>query len=306
MLDKSKPMTLGDIFSNSFVLIKDTIARNVIIAVVFLIPAGIILAFGFESFFKIISSTMKSAGTGGTANATPAEIGNMFLGIFALFSSLIIYYLASLGSWIGILKIGCNEINNRKISLSEAFREIFSYTYLRCLGLFLLGFLSLMAFYILIIILAIISGIGNTFLLKFFVVLGIAAIILFMIYLIFLWYFAPINIVYEYKGVFKAFSKSAFLVKGNWWKTFWTIFLISLIIGFASAIISTPITFIFEWDFISQFFKVLTHQTDISSNPELMLKIMKSIGFSYGLIIMISSIIQVLIYPLFYVVMYFN
>jgi hypothetical protein len=306
MLDKSRPMTLGDIFSNSFVLIKNTILRNVIIAGVFLIPAAIIMAYGFEAFFKIIGLASHSVNKGGTANINSKEMADIFLGLFAFIFTAVIFYLALMGAWIGILKTGCSELEGRKLSVGDAFREIFSVTYLRCLGLFLVSLMVLIAFYILIIIAGMIYGASGIFLIKFFAVLVIIALVLFMIYLMFLWYFAPVNIIYEFQGVLKAFSRSAFLVKGNWWKTFGTIFLISIVIGFASAIISTPITFLFEWDFISQFFKVITEQPDMASNPELMLKIMKSFGFTYGLIIAISSIIQSLVYPLFYVVLYFN
>jgi hypothetical protein len=306
MIDKSRPMSLGDIFSNSFVLIKDTILRNVIIAGVFLIPAAIIMAYGFEAFFKIIGLASHSTYNGGTANINSGEIADIFLGLFAFIFTAAIFYLALMGTWIGILKIGCSEIEGGKLSVGDAFREIFSVTYLRCLGVILLGVLAIIALYILLIIIFIISGASGIFLIKFFAVLVAIALVLLMIYLMFLWYFAPVSIIYEFQGVFKAFSKSVFLVKGNWWKTFWAIFLISIIIGFASAIISTPITFIFEWDFISQFFKVITQQTYIASNPELMSKIMKSFGFTYGLIIALSTIIQALVYPLFYVVLYFN
>jgi len=42
MIDKSKPMNLGDIFDTTFKLIKETFTRNILIAVIFLIPAGIV------------------------------------------------------------------------------------------------------------------------------------------------------------------------------------------------------------------------------------------------------------------------
>lgn len=211
-----------------------------------------------------------------------------------------------MGCWIGIIKTICSEVDGIKISLKEAFSEVFSLTFFRCLGLLLLGLLAFIGIYIIIIIFFAIAVIVKIFWVGLIIGLVITALVLLMIYLINLWYFAPVNIVYEYQGITKAFSKSASLVKGYWWRTFGTIILISIIIGFASAVVSGPITFLFEWDFISQYFQIITHQKNISPDPAVALKMLESLGFTYGLIIGLSTIIQALTYPVFYVVLYFD
>jgi hypothetical protein len=285
MLDKTKPMTLGDIFSNAFDLIKETFTRNIVIAAVFMIPTGILTAYGFETYFKIAMSTV---------NANESQ--NLFLASFSALFPSTIFSLALLASWIGITKIGCENIEGRRISLSDTFREIFSVTYLRCIGAILLMIAAWIFFLILAVIMIKISS---------YAAIVFIAGIFFVFSLGFRCLFVPTDIIYEYKGISKSFSKSLFLVKGYWWKTFWRYFLISIIIGFATGIISTPITFIFEWKFISQFFNMVQDNTHIS-DPTVMLEFSKSFGFTYGLILVISTILNTLIYPLFYLILFFD
>lgn len=93
MIDKKTPMALGDIFNNAFILIKDTIVRNLIIAAVFLIPAAIIFTYGFESYVKLIDSANQYKNANGAQNINPAQIGSIFLGLFEFFCSMVIFYL---------------------------------------------------------------------------------------------------------------------------------------------------------------------------------------------------------------------
>jgi hypothetical protein len=303
MLDKSKPMTLGDIFNNAFVLIKDTFVRNIIIAVLFLIPAGILMAYGMKSYFNVVFNMAEIVKLKGAENINQVQIGNIFLSLIFFFFSLVIFSLAYLGAWIGIIKGGCSSIEGTKINLSDALIEIFSKTLLRCVGQILL--IALAGIIFVIIIIAVLMA-GQNALLTLFTVLFIFAGIGFALFLWVRWYFAPLNIVYMHDGVSNSFIRSWNLVKDYWWRTFGIMLLISIIVGFASTIISTPITFIFEWDFIVQYFKLIMGGNSGANDPVVMLGLMRSLGFTYGLIIAFSSTIHMLVFPLFQIVIYFD
>jgi hypothetical protein len=226
MLDKSRPMALGDIFSNVFDLIIKTFTRNIVISVVFLAPAGLLMAWGFEAFFKIILSNPGI----GVENYAAERATNLFLSLFAFLFPLVIFCLAMVCSWVGITKIGCEAIEERRISLSDTFREIFSVTYFRCLGVLLVITTAFVVFYILSVILILVASIGNIYMVKYFAGVAVVAGVIFMIYLFFRCSFAPVAVIYKYEGIFKSFSKSFFLMKGYWWRTFWIMFLISILL----------------------------------------------------------------------------
>ncbi|MFO7444941.1 MAG: hypothetical protein R6W90_01185 [Ignavibacteriaceae bacterium] len=301
MIDKTRPMTLGDIFSTTFSITGKTFFRNLVIAAVFLVPAGLLLGFGLQSFFSNIADFTQNAAEYDN-DIKPSQIVKMLAAGILYFFSLFIFMFCYFAALIGITKTSAGEIEGIKISLSEAFGKIFSVTYLRALGLILLILLAMagiMGFFILIVAL---TGAIDNWIFKFFGVVTAIVTILFMIYLIFRWYFSFVNIVAAEDGIVESLKKSSFLVKDYWWRTFGIIILISLIVSFASTLISTPFSFLFMWGFISEYMNSLASGDD----PAASIKMLKSVGFGYGLTMGLSTLLQALILPVSYVVMYYD
>jgi hypothetical protein len=305
LFDKTKPMDLGDLFSNIFKLLKETISRNIIIAAIFLIPAGLIMAYGMDALFSTIMETARFPSEYSDEFYQP-DFAVVFEKLGIVFFSALVFSIGYLCALIGITRISWDAINGVKTTIGEAFRKIFSVIFLRSIGQGIL--LSLAAggcYFFGFIILTI--GIGTDII--FIKIIGVFAIIggiLLAIYLIFRWYFAFTAIVCEDKQVIESFSKSSFLVSRNWWRTFAIIILFSIIINFAISLITTPVAFIVLWDFISQYFKMIATGTFNENDPEFFFNIMKSFGFALGIIIIISSILDMLITPLFNTTYYFD
>lgn len=308
MFDKSRPFELGDIFSITFNLFKKTFSRNIIIAVAFLAPAGLLMAYGFDAFFSSLMETAKesiqsSYEYGNTQTQLPA---NFFanLGLYAL--AIFAFMFGYLGVMIGTTKISFSEMQGERISIGEAFAKVFSVTLFRCIGQsILVGFVISASIFVGVFIIGLgaASGmIGITIL----GVLTIIAGIFLMIYLVYKWYFAFVSIVGEDNYVFDSFSKSSYLVKGNWWRVFGILLLTSIIVDFGISIITTPLSFILMWDFIMQYFKMIAEGGMINNDPSSMVKMFESFGFSFGILIIISTILDSLVTPLINVVMYFD
>jgi len=306
MFDKTKPMLLGDIFSVTFNLIKETIGRNTIIAAIFFIPAGLLMAYGFESFFSGVIQFVESTNEGGSDGADPMTILTLFTSMGTYFFSIFVFYIGYLGALIGITKISYNAMEEERVSLEEALKKIFSITYLRALGqLVLLSLVLGMIVFAAMALLTIAIFIEGIFV-KIIGALILIASILLTIYLTIRWYFAYLAIVGEDTGVFASFTKSSFLVKNYWWRTFGIILLISIVVQFALSIITTPITFFFMWDFISEYFNLLAGGGLDNNDPTIIFEMLESFGFSFGIIMIISSILQTVILPLFNVTLYFD
>lgn len=307
MFDKTKPMLLGDLFSVTFNLIKETFTRNVIIAMVFLIPSGLLMVYGFHTFFEVITHSMKALRYNTSGHAASGQVMSMVGGMFVYYASLTIYFLAQLGAIIGITKISAGAIEGERITLNEAFRKIFSVTYLRSLGqVFLISFVIAGVGVCAIVVIAI-AGIWDLVMLKVMAGILIFAGVLFIIYLWFRWYFAFFSIVCEDKHVIESFSKSSFLVKHYWWRVFGIVLLLGILVQFAISIISTPVSFIFMWGFISKYLTMAMNGGDLAkSNPLAFFEMMKSFAVWISVVLIITGILKLLVSPLFKVALYFD
>ena len=305
MFDKTKQMELGDLFSNTFKLFKETFSRNIVIASAFLVPAGILMAYGFDSFFSALMETARTASENRFEYSEP-DYTFIFsnIGIYVL--SLLAFLLGYLGAMIGITRISCRAFEGERISIGDAFNKVFSVLYLRSIGQSFLLSLALSACIFAGIVLIVIGARSKVVLITIIGVLALIGGIVLMIYLSFRWYFAFVAIVGEDKKVIESFSKSSFLVEGNWWRTFGIVLLFSVLVDFAISIITTPVYFIAMWDFISQYFKMMAEGNINEKDPEVIFGMMESFGFAFGVVIIITTILDALITPLFNVVYYFD
>jgi hypothetical protein len=303
LYDKTKPMTLGDIFSSSFELIGKTFTRNIVIAALFLIPAGILFAYGIESLYSSFSGLVNHS----TQNDMDIDrLTLLFKGMGLYFAALLVFGLGYQAAVIGITKIGCSAINGEQISLKETFKKIFSVTYFQSLGQILLITMTVAAFGLAVIIIIALINIGDFVMFKFVGVLLIIAGVIFLIYLIFRWYFVLIALVNDELGVIDTFSKSSFLIKGYWWRTFGIIILISIAVNFAISLISTPVSFGLMWGHMSQYFKMIGGNEQALKNPELLSGFMKSYFSAISILIILSNFFELLITPLFKIVIYYD
>ncbi len=305
MFDVHRSMTLGDIFSTSFELIKKTFTRNIVIAIVFLIPAGILLTYGIESFYTTISAIAKHS----INSADDFDIDQLtlvFKGMGLYFLALSVFWLGYQAATIGILKIGCTTINGERIPVNQAFKKIFSITYFQRLGQILLMMLTVAAFSLTVIIIAVLMNIGDFIWLKFIGVLMIIAAVVFLIYLIVRWYFILIALVNDDLGVIDTFSKSSFLIRGYWWRTIGIVILITFAVNFAISIITTPISFVLIWGHLSQYFKLMSGNGQAFKDPKLFSGFMESYFSLFGIMMILSNFLQLLIIPLFNIVIYYD
>jgi hypothetical protein len=264
------------------------------------------MAYGFDSFFSGMMEFTKNAADRANGDFDTELLFDLFANIGLYGFAILVFSLGYLCAMIGITKISYSVANGERISIGEAFNKIFSVTLLRSIGQALL--LSLVVFACLsagIILIAV--GAGTEAIPLIIVgVLALMAGVVLMLYLIFRWYFAFVAIVCEDKKVIESFSKSSMLVEGNWWRTFGIVLLFSVIIDFAISIISTPIYFIAMWDFFSQYLKMMAEGNFNENNPEVIFNMMESFGFAFGVVIILSTVLDALVTPLFNVVYYFD
>ncbi len=309
MVSFNRPMSLGDIFSETFSLLKFTFTRSIVIVLVFMIPAAFILSAGLNSLLDSLpdAAALKSY----SADAFPAEEAlindaaiNFVSGLVMYFISLTGYMLLYLAAWVGLVYIGSEEMKGRGSSLFDAFRKIFSVTYLKVLWQYVL---ILLAVYGCMLIPVGIIAAGSSVFSPAIAGLGVIllfAVIVFAVYLIFRWFFAGVNIVITGDSVMASFSKSSWLVKDYWWRTFGLVILLSLVFNIIISIISLPLTILVMWDFMSAFFS----NPAVFENPvnpdiiSVLLSFIKGIGW----LIAFSTALQLLLTPYYMLLMYYD
>ena len=306
MFDKTKPMTLGDIFSSTFDLIKVTFTRNLIVGAVILIPVGIIMAFGIQYFFSTFFDLIKNKEEFSYGDFNAEYILNIMASMTTYFLSILLFALGTNAAKIGITRIGYRAMENEKITINQAFNRIFSVVFFRTIGMSLLQGLAYAVVIFVAVIIMVIAVATDFILLKIFGVFSILAAILVIVYLNTSWHFTFVAIAGADKKVFESFSKSSLLVTNNWWRVFGIVLLVSIIVQFAISLISTPVSFALMWDFLSKYFTAAANGTLNNLDPESMFNMMKSLGLSIGLITVFSSLVELLIIPLFDVVFYFD
>jgi hypothetical protein len=198
--------------------------------------------------------------------------------------------------WTGVTFLASGELNGIRYSLSEVFRKLVSVMMLKILALTLLLGLIIGSFFLISVIMLAAGSPFNFIGLFLFFPAMIFALIFF-----YKWYFAPVFIVDSGTGIFNSFSKSSFIVKGYWWRTFGILILLGILIDFAVSVITTPITFLVMWDLISAVFTMEAGASE-AMDSSLAYTVLNKIG----LIITLTFTLQLLIEPLYTIVMYYD
>jgi len=298
------PMTLGDIFDRLFKLIGKTWLRNLTIAAIILGPAALIMGASADMGFSELADLLESEQ--GLEDVTTAELST-FLGFALWFAiGLTLMVIGSVIVTVAVTIVGCAEISGESLSWQEALSRTFHVRVVKVIGQYILEGAMLTAIVVIPYALLIIGIAADSVALGFLGGLLIVAAILFAVYLGISFAFTIPAISWEDADVIESFRRSWRLVKGSWWRTFGILILMGMMVSFAVSIIMTPLYLIFLWDFFRAYFDILSSIEEGVNNPAVFVTMIKSLGFGIGILSGISSIIQLIVTPLYSVVMYFD
>lgn len=296
------PLTLGDIFDRWFKLIGKTWLRSLILAAVILGPASIIFAICMDiSFSELIA--LFDEGLSNLESPDPSMIVGFFgwLGI-----GLLLLMLGTLAATVAVTGVGCAEMSGQARTWQAALTSAFGMPFVRLIGVYVLlgfGFMILIGVpYGLIIGGIAAESVGLGLFGGFLLFLMIPVVVWISINLAFV---VP-AVVWEDETITGALQRSWNLVRGHWWRTFGILILLSLIVSFALSIVMTPLYLIVLWDFFRAYFEMLSTLGSGEPDPAFARTLLESFGFGFGVINAISTIAQMIVAPLYTVVMYFD
>ncbi|MEX2189822.1 MAG: hypothetical protein WEB33_03880, partial [Bacteroidota bacterium] len=223
-----------------------------------------------------------------------------------LLLGLVLFFLGTIGAMVAITKVSCAEMSGQPLSWQEALQSAFAVPFFRIVAQYILmgiGFGILVGIpYGLIAAGIAAESVG----LGLFGGLLLMALIPGVIYLAINFAFLVPATVWESETTIGAFSRSWDLVRGNWWRTLGILILMSLVVSFAISIIMTPLSLIALWGFFQSYFEMLGSLGDGEPDPAIARDMLASFGFAFGLVNAVSSLAQVMVAPLYTVVMYFD
>lgn len=179
-----------------------------------------------------------------------------------------------------------------------ALRDAMSVRYLRVLGVALVQIVAVGGTFIAAMMFAVLST--GLVLLALLIAAGFAA------FLLIRWSLAFTTVGCENAGVSASFRRSWFLVKDEWWRVFGILALMTILLNFAIALITTPISMIASWDFYKEYFRVLGSAGKGQPDPTLVLRAMRSMGLGIGVAASISMMLQTLVKPIYTTVLFFD
>ena len=298
------PLTLGDIFEKLFNLFKNTVYRNLIISLIIIAPVGLVFAWGMDSFFSQMKDTSYYGSGGGEFNPRALSWVFQAMGIYTL--SITVFMIGYLAATLGVTIVSCSEVEGKQISWQEAFNQTFSVKLLRLFGLSILEVLIMGGIFIIPVIIISIGTALNSGIAIFFGVILILAAAVIVVYLAVSWTFTIPALGWENLGIIDSFKRSFNLVSNNWWRTLGLIVLLGIIIEFALSIITTPISLVIFWDMFVELFELIGSGVRGIDPEDLFKNIFASFGERFGIVIVLSTTLKLLIQPLLYVVLYYD
>ncbi len=298
------PMTLGDIFDRLFKLIGKTWVRNLIIAAIILGPAALIMGASADMGFSQLADLLESEQH--LEDLSSADMSTL-LGFALWFAiGLTLMVIGSVIVTVAVTIVGCAEITGESLSWQEALSRTFHVRVIKVIGQYILEGALFTAIIVIPYVLLIIGIAVESVALGLLGGLLIFAAILFAVYLGVSFAFTVPAISWEDADVIESFKRSWRLVKGNWWRTLGILILMGVMVSFAVSIIMTPLYLIFFFFFFRAYFDILSSIETGINDPTVFASMVKSLGFGIGILSGISSIIQLIVTPLYSVVIYFD
>jgi hypothetical protein len=268
-----------------------------------LLPASVILAYAMDHWFSVFADMLRSGTMGppGPEILLPSiSAGSVF------FLGYLTFYLGMLFATLAAMVVVGSELSDQPISWGEALATAFSVRFIRAIGLVLLEALAIGGV-IMVAFVVLIAGISmHSTLTAVMGGLAIPVTLLAAAYLFVRWAFALPVIAWEDAGVFEAFRRSGYLVEGGWWRVFGILLLLTIVVQFGISILVTPINVFLFWGFYVRYFEWLGTLRAGEMDPTAIADMFSSMGVGIGISIFVSSVLSILVTPVFYIVMYFD
>ena len=298
-----KEYTFSDLFDGTFKMLKYTWKNSIVVSSLAFMPVSFITVLMLQEYFKQLGALAKiSMDTGSLRN------GLDFLSSLLPMAGIFLVLLAVI-TVIDIFAHAIITVNTFKALREEPLHltGIVVFVFKEKLGKLVLQTLLLTGIILGIyiggaVVIGILSGLlsmVNAAFSMFILIVGILALIIFLIWLMLSFNFIMEELLFTDVPVTETFKKSLMLVKGNWWRVFGISLVFSLALSFGISIFTSPITFSFMAPYTSKMMDSLMRRgTDTEFYREI-IDLYAQAKFPLFLSSYITSILTMLFKPVF-------
>lgn len=271
-----KTRNFTDVINDTLGFIKLNIKPMLQVILFLVLPILVFGCFFFSRYFTAIMGVAGHTDPTAVTQAIMGSVGSIALGYIGIIIGSVCLYLTVTEAF---LKYEASETG--VIEASDIFDGI-KKDFLRFIGFsFAFGVIVITVFSLIIGLIAGVAVAGSG---------GIAALLGFVAFFAFFYgmiaiIFTPFIYMRERNGIFNALSRSFYLIKGHWWQTFGVIFVVYMIMYFASLIFIIP--------FYAMFFASLLHGISGGGAPSFEMSSWGTVAFVFmmcGVTIMASMI----------------
>jgi len=294
-----RPMGLGDIFDRTFRMFGTVFTRAIVILLILFLPASLILMIGAGQFYGSIGELLPAAGSGEAPGPEQSLALLASLGMFGL--SFVLAYIAVVIGEIAMTILVAGEFHGTRVEWKEAFAKAAGIRMLRGVAVMLLQGIVYAALLVVPAVLFAVAGGGLGA-----VILSVLTALVAVLFLFIRWAFALTAVGCEDTGVATSMRRSWLLVRNGWWRVFGILFLMALLVGFATMVVTTPISLVAFWDFYREYFKMLGAAGTGTPDPTMMAKAMSTMGPGLGLSMGLNLMLSTLTRPVYATVLFFD
>jgi hypothetical protein len=255
-----------------------------------------------DFFYSMLGEQLESLGP--DSEFGPEFMGMLF-GSFGLIGvGLLLFFVATLAAKLAVTYLVSNEMTGRSVTWQEALGVAVGIKFWRAVGQVLLEALAITGVILipyLVIVFSAVQQMTLGVLIGVVLLLGLGCA---AIYLGIRWSLTIPAIANEEVGVLDSFWRSSRLVSGSWWRVFGILLLFSVILQFASSMVTTPLAIVAMWDFYSAIFQSIGSQGE--PDPAVMVHAMKSVGAGVGVVLCVDAILTALVKPVYTAMVYFD
>ena len=294
------PMSLGEIFEQTFKVIGRTFARTLPLIALFMIPAGILISLASDNLFSTVADLAHDQAARDVASISlPSDL--MFFGI-----AVVLFAVSGIIADMGVTLLSCGEVASEPLAWGDALQRSFSIRFARQLGQLALEMVSLAGILVAPIILAVILAGDHKGLALLLGVLLLPVGVGLVIYLKVCWSFTTASIMWEDAGTLQSFQRSGSLVQGSWWRVFGILLLLTILVEIVVGVVQASLNLVTMGTYSAEYFKSLHPFSRELVNPDAAFQMLRPLGLGLAISVSVGTMLTLFLQPVYRSVLYFD
>ena len=291
-------MRLWDVLDRTVRLTQRVFLRGAIIALLTMLPAGLIVGFACREFFAGVTDAIQIAGASRISESIDAALPIYYAFIEVAIAG--VFFMFAMAMMVAaMVDVADAEVHNEPRSWQAAFARAWRNAFAIFGQYVVRGFLVFGAFFVVTGLSAAHKG------LLAFLVLSVGTCL--CVWLINSWAFGGQVVVCEQQGLFGGLARSTMLVKRRWWQVFWYLVFVGLCVQFIFTLVRFPLFWFMMAPVAVRLQEIhIGNLQGMREKINALFPILRSLGWAIGFMLGFNSSLTLIIKSAYKTVMYFD